>query len=139
MMVARATAEALTESLRAAMVEIVEQTNDTVVGAHARPSGADAARITARTLEAAVAGLVNERAPASDAPALKRVARVELGRAQIKVTLAGELPLEIVAPILLKHRSNAVLIQPEGQRRSAPGVDRALVRALALATDWALA
>ena len=50
-MVAKATAEALTEALWAAMVEIVEQTNDAVVEAHARPSGADAARIVGGSLD----------------------------------------------------------------------------------------
>ena len=87
----------------------------------------------------AIAEIVKERASFYPEDPLAQVARVEVGRERIRVSVTenGEEPTEIEASIQLKFRNNTTLIQPEGQRRIAPGVDHTLVRALALATDWA--
>ncbi len=45
--------------------------------------------------------------------------------------------VEVTIPITLKHRQGAIIIDPPGQTNVAGRIDRALVRALALATSWA--
>jgi site-specific DNA recombinase len=75
-----------------------------------------------------------------DRAAICQVAAVVPRRETIRITLkprAGDAPRTIDTPIQLKFRNNAMLIQPEGQATTRRGVDRALVRVLARAADWA--
>jgi site-specific DNA recombinase len=95
-------------------------------------------RIRAATLEEAVGNLVRDRLSLSaDAQALSHVARVEVGREQLRIVLNDADATAIDTAVQLKLRNGATLIRPEGHAYMAPGVDRSLVRALALATAWA--
>lgn len=98
-------------------------------------------RVSAPALETAVTDIVCAATRASSAVApLADIERVEVSRETIRITLkprAGDAPRTIDTPIQLKFRNNAMLIQPEGQAMARRGVDRALVRALARAADWA--
>ena len=83
------------------------------------------------------------------------VAKVTLGETQVRIlTVKGAIPgdrtiqgaereeradgaTEWILPVRLKHRHNAVLIEAEGQSPIAANrIDRALVRAVAMAKRW---
>ena len=99
-------------------------------------------RIAAGALETAVANIVSAGgAPNAAESSLACVTRVDVGRTLIRVTLTDptdNAPRVIETPIVLKSRHGATIIRPEGHRLAIAGVDRILVRALALATDWAV-
>ena len=98
-------------------------------------------RIAATALETAVTNIVSAGGATNAVESsLTRVTRVEVGRTLIRVTLtdpADAAPRVIEPPIALKSRHGATIIRPEEHRLASAGVDRILVRALALATDWA--
>ena len=119
-------------------------------------------RISAGVIEAFVA---NRILPALD-PAWRldaepdqrlrtAMAKVTLGETQVRIlTAKGAIPgdrtiqgaereeradgeIEWILPVRLKHRHNAVLIEAEGQSPTAANrIDRALVRAVAMARRW---
>jgi hypothetical protein len=94
----------------------------------------------------------------ADLPANQRlreaIHRVVLGAERIEVTLKGassnaapaapggtcrwvDDAVEVVFPIRLKHRQGAIVLSAPGPADAPAKVDRALVRALCLATSWA--
>jgi DNA invertase Pin-like site-specific DNA recombinase len=96
-------------------------------------------RVSALALEVAIADIIRAQVDLNaDQHPLADVERVDVSRDSLRVTLKiGDASRIIDTPIQLKFRNSAMLIQPEGQATTRRGVDRALVRALARATDWA--
>ena len=119
-------------------------------------------RIAAGVIEAFVAnGILPALDPAwrldadPDQRLRSAVTRVTLGETQVRIlTAKGSIPrdrmiqgaerqeradgeTEWILPVRLKHRHNAVLIEAEGQSPTAANrIDRALVRAVAMARRW---